>query len=73
MQPTGPPSSTKTTMTTDWAGIWVREKRPIPDGLEADFRPDPYRDPFMTPVLEKIDAATRDDLVRLMGGWPVDV
>lgn len=51
---------------------WVPDTKPVPDGLEPDFRPEPYRDPFMVPVLEKLDKATRDDLIRLLGGYPID-
>lgn len=50
---------------------WTVDPKPVPPELEPEYRAEPYRDPFMVPVLEKLDAATRDDLLRLLGGYPV--
>lgn len=47
---------------------WVPEPRPVDPALTTEF----HAEPFLVPVLEKLDAATRDDLLRLLGGWPVE-
>ncbi len=57
----------KKTMTTDWAP----EPREIPEELTDTYQAAPYRDPFMVPILEKLNTADRDALVALMGGWPI--
>lgn len=49
---------------------WQVEPKPSPPELEPDYRAEPYRDPFLVPVLEKLDQASLETLNRLMGGWP---
>lgn len=51
---------------------WTPEPRPVPQELEPTYRAQPYRDPLMTPVLEKLSQADRDALIALMGGYPID-
>lgn len=50
---------------------WSVDPKPSPPELEPTYRAEPYRDPFLTPILEKLDQADRDKLVALMGGWPI--
>lgn len=53
---------------------WVVDPRPAPLELAAGYEAHRYgtdRDPFLVPVLEKLNAADRDKLVALMGGWPI--
>lgn len=54
-------------MTTDWDVT----PRDVPAELETDYQAAPYRDPFMTPILERLSNADRDALSALMGGWPI--
>lgn len=50
---------------------WTVDPKPVPEDLETTYDAAPYRDPFMTPILEKLSAADRDALLQLMGGWPI--
>lgn len=52
---------------------WVGEARPVPGALTDTFTAKPYRDPFLVPVLEKLDQASLEKLSRILGGWPVNL
>lgn len=50
---------------------WVVDPRPSPPELAEDYEAEPYRDPFLVPVLEKLDHASLKQLAALMGAWPI--
>lgn len=52
--------------------VWVPDPRPVPEALTDTFTAKPYRDPFLVPVLEKLDQASLETLSRILGGWPVN-
>ena len=51
---------------------WVVEPRPAPPELAENYQANPYRDPFMVTIQEKIGAAKREELMALFGGYPID-
>jgi hypothetical protein len=62
---------------------WQVEARPVPDMFKAEpftpddeastdtYRANPYRDPFLVPVLEKLAQSDLETLSRILGGWPI--
>jgi hypothetical protein len=50
---------------------WRVEPREVPEALTDTFTAKPYRDPFLVPILEKLDQASLHQLSALMGGWPI--
>jgi hypothetical protein len=50
---------------------WVPDIRPTPEALTDTYRANPYRDPFLVPVLEKLAQSDLETLSRILGGWPI--
>lgn len=57
---------------------WVVTPKDSPAELAEGFEPDRYgtqaplrNDPFLVPVLEKLDQASLETLSRILGGWPI--
>lgn len=48
---------------------WQVDPKPSPPELAEGYEPN--RDPFLVPVIEKLDQASLDVLSRILGGWPV--
>jgi hypothetical protein len=57
---------------------WQVEPKPAPPELAEDFEAERFQgseplrnDPFLVPVLEKLDQASLETLSRILGGWPI--